>query len=597
MIKQQDHSKKTLPALKVLILEDNEDDADLLQRRLIKHFENCEFVVSEGEGDFTKALDAFRPQVVLADNSVINFTATDALKAVRQVCNNTVFIMVTGMLSEELEKDILRGGGDDCLGKDGLFRISMIVEAALKRRRRQDEEEEAFERLSQRTMKYRELLGGLSEGVVSVDQNGVISYMNDAASRLLGKRSRASIGNSFQDSFPELAQGNYLNILNRRFSETDTIPRTHYLSATTLWIEGRCTPSKNGVLFYLKDVTGEIKANELVKETEEKYQHYFDRMSESFISLDQNWCYTYLNNKARKFLEYSSGLESLIGLNVWEVFPQEIGSESYKAMQLAMKEQRYVCATDYYQAMDCWYETHAYPSPDGLSIFIRDITAQRKVETALVRQKKKAEREMIKASLAAKEKERNTIGRELHDNVNQLLASANLFLTLIQESPERAKELTPFCIDSIKKAINENRRIAHELVTPDLFNQTLATEIEHLFTTMLMPAGIEALIKLDIADEKILAPEQKLELYRILQEQCSNIIKHANASRVEFRLTCIENVATMLLSDNGCGADLNRMTRGIGLKNIASRVTALGGEMKTVSSQGNGFCLEVLIPL
>ncbi|MBO9658633.1 MAG: PAS domain-containing protein [Chitinophagaceae bacterium] len=591
------YAAKCLSGLKVLILEDNEDDAYILQRRLKKHFENCECMVSEDEADFTKALNIFQPQVVLADNSLLNFNAADALKVVRRASKDTVFIMVTGMLSEKLAADIIRGGGDDYVVKDRLFRISTIVDAALRRRRKEDEQEEAVERLSQRAIKYRELLGGISEGVVAVDSVGIISYMNDAASKLLGERSRTSIGAGFRESFPELAQSNYLNMLRNTFTDTDTLPRTHYLKTSDTWIEGRCTPAKNGVIFYLKDVTGEIRANELVKETEEKYQHYFDRMSESFISLDQNWCYTYINLVARKYLEHASGRSTLIGLNIWDVFPDQVGSEAYKALQLAMTEQRYVSVIDYYEPTDYWYETHAYPSPDGLSIFVRDITGQVKAEAELAKQKKKTERERIRASLAAKEKERNAIGRELHDNVNQILASANLFLTLINESPERAKELVPFCIDSIKKAIGENRRIAHELVTPDLLNQTFASEIEHLFTTMLTPAGIETIIQLDPADENLITQEQKLELYRILQEQCSNIVKYAFANKVTFRLIRSAHSITISLTDDGRGADLKSLKRGIGLKNIASRVTVLGGEMKTSSSPGNGFCLEVSVPV
>jgi signal transduction histidine kinase/CheY-like chemotaxis protein len=592
------HSARTSPALKVLILEDNEDDAYVLQHRLKKHFDNCECMVSDDELNFTQALNVFRPQVVLADNSLFNFNAADALKLVRQSSKDTVFIMVTSMFSEKLAQDIIRGGGDDCLMKDRLFKISTVVDAALRRRKKQEEQEEALDRLSQRAIRYRELLGGISEGVVSIDQDGVITYLNDSASRLLGNRSRASVGASFQLSFPELAQSNYLNILHNNFTAIDTVPRTHYLRSSDLWIEGRCTPSsKNGVIFYIKDVTGEIKANELVKETEEKYQHYFDRMSESFISLDQNWRYTYINLKAKKYLEQVSGINSLIGLNIWEVFPDEVGSRAYKALQLAMRQQQYVCVTDYHQPAQCWYETHAYPSPDGLSIFIRDITAQKKAEAELIKQKTRTEKETIKASLVAKEKERNAIGRELHDNVNQILASANLFLTLIQESPERTTELIPYCIDAVKKAIAENRRIAHELVTPDLFNQTLASEIDHLFTTMLKPAGIETSIQLDRAEEDLLLPEQKLELYRILQEQCSNILKYSDAGNVSFKLKSTKQLLIMSLTDDGRGADLSRQKGGIGLKNIAGRVTVLGGEMKTISSPGNGFCLEVSIPV
>jgi PAS domain S-box-containing protein len=104
----------------------------------------------------------------------------------------------------------------------------------------------------------------------------------------------------------------------------------------------------------------------------------FERITDAFIALDKNLCYTYLNKKAGELIQRDPA--SLIGQYVWDIFPDAIGSETWLAFNEAMAEQRYITNTDYYPPLDLWQENHLYPSPDGLSVFIRDISEKKKRE-------------------------------------------------------------------------------------------------------------------------------------------------------------------------------------------------------------------------
>jgi PAS domain S-box-containing protein len=104
----------------------------------------------------------------------------------------------------------------------------------------------------------------------------------------------------------------------------------------------------------------------------------FERITDAFIALDKDLCYTYLNKKAGELIHRDPA--SLIGKHVWDIFPDAIGSATWLAFNQAMAEQRYVTNTDYYPPLDLWQENHLYPSPDGLSVFIRDITEKKKKE-------------------------------------------------------------------------------------------------------------------------------------------------------------------------------------------------------------------------
>ena len=74
---------------------------------------------------------------------------------------------------------------------------------------------------------------------------------------------------------------------------------------------------------------------------------------------------------------------SLIGKNVWEEFSEAVGSFTYHASLQAMGEQKYIVNRDSFPSLDLWHENHIYPSPEGLSVFIKNITEQKKAEDTI----------------------------------------------------------------------------------------------------------------------------------------------------------------------------------------------------------------------
>lgn len=99
-------------------------------------------------------------------------------------------------------------------------------------------------------------------------------------------------------------------------------------------------------------------------------------ISDGFVSLDSNWCYTYLNDKAVEYIGRSR--ESLIGKNMWEEFPEGVGSNFYKTYKKAFSTQETQYFEDYYQGLDKWFENRIYPSSNGLAIYFTDITEKKK---------------------------------------------------------------------------------------------------------------------------------------------------------------------------------------------------------------------------
>lgn len=91
--------------------------------------------------------------------------------------------------------------------------------------------------------------------------------------------------------------------------------------------------------------------------------------------------------------------------------------------------------------------------------------------------------------------------------------------------------------------------------------------------------------------------QQQLTVYRILQEQCNNIIKYAKAQSVNIVFYTGEGLFKMNISDDGQGMVPGKQSKGIGLRNINSRLSLLGGSAIINSTQGKGFALEITIPV
>jgi PAS domain S-box-containing protein len=109
----------------------------------------------------------------------------------------------------------------------------------------------------------------------------------------------------------------------------------------------------------------------------------FERISDAFVALDRNWCYTYMNKKAGEIFNRNPG--EMTGKHIWTEFPGVIDQPFYKACHHARSTQEYIYLEEYYPSYDRWLENHVYPSAEGLSIFFRDITAPKKAEEKILK--------------------------------------------------------------------------------------------------------------------------------------------------------------------------------------------------------------------
>jgi PAS domain S-box-containing protein len=207
--------------------------------------------------------------------------------------------------------------------------------------------------------------------------------------------------------------------------------------------------------------------------------------------------------------------------------------------------------------------------------------------------------------IEAQEAERLRVARELHDSVNQLIASAKMRLRKVEDGVvslnPAAREILARCGQLLVQALEENRRIAHNLRPSDLDEFGLAAASRNFCKELQSRTKLEVKYNIARIDQR-LAPALELNLFRIMQEAVNNIEKHARAREVRLRIAFHGGSIVLKIQDDGRGFDSKRgkagkgKWRGIGLTNMRERAEFLGGTCTVESAPKRGTTITVRVP-
>jgi two-component system, NarL family, sensor histidine kinase UhpB len=225
-----------------------------------------------------------------------------------------------------------------------------------------------------------------------------------------------------------------------------------------------------------------------------------------------------------------------------------------------------------------------------------DITDRHRLQQELAEQEMNHQKELTEASILGQEKEREQIGKELHDNINQILASVKLFLDTAMSNESMRMDLIEKSKENILYAIEEIRKLSHSLVPASVGEQGLLFAVQELVDEINLVGLFRLHLITDDFEEVFLNKDIKLVLYRIIQEQLNNIVKYAKARNATLFFCMKGNEITLKISDDGVGFDTTKKAKGIGLKNIESRVSYYSGSVNIESSPGSGTSLQIQMP-
>ncbi len=261
--------------LKILMLEDSDADAEIVQRLLKKEKISCNFSLAMSKEAFIQELQNFDADVILADNSLPQFDATEALQMARQRSPHVPFIMVTGTVSEEFAATIIKKGADDYVLKDRLTRLPGAIDAAIKQRRFEKEGIQVQEKLIESEEKYRTLVEQAFDGIIIYSPEGVMLDFNQSAYTYLGytkdEFSKLSISDFF---FPEdliLKPIDFERLKVKKSTIDHRRLRRKDGSSLEMEISTKVLPNNN-LMAIARDVTERKKAEEQIKKTNERFE-------------------------------------------------------------------------------------------------------------------------------------------------------------------------------------------------------------------------------------------------------------------------------------------------------------------------------------
>lgn len=198
-----------------------------------------------------------------------------------------------------------------------------------------------------------------------------------------------------------------------------------------------------------------------------------------------------------------------------------------------------------------------------------------------------------KAVITAEDEERKRIAKDLHDGVGQQLSAVKMNLSAYSSKTDTT-ELNEI-MNLLDEAVKEVRSVSHSMIPNALLHAGLASAIRDFMNKLALSGKIKVDVQLvgikDRLDEK-----KETTLFRIIQECVTNIIKHADASRLTLQLIHHPKYLTLMIEDDGKGFDLQHFSDGIGIKNIESRVAYINGTLDIDSQPGKGTTITVEIP-
>jgi PAS domain S-box-containing protein len=478
-------------------------------------------------------------------------------------------------------------------------------------------------KLAEAEATYEKLVNTLVDGVIMLDKDGKVTTCNKRASAILGLNEEELLGKELGDSswkaikedgtpFPWYEFPTVVS-LQTGFPQRNVKMGVNLPNGLFVWLLinsealiriGEFDPY--AVVVSFSDITDSVNREEELRKSNERFYYVSKITSDAIWDIDLGTKQIYRSETFYELSGYSRE-EIKPDLDWWfnKIHPKDRDRVRNKVQEHIQKgherwedEYLFLCADGTYKfLLDSGTILYRNGKPVRILGAIRDLTEKKKLEQQLLQEQEQKHKAVSQAGIAAQEAERSAISRELHDNVNQLLMSAKLFMNSAKTDPGKADEHIEKAITYQLMAVEEIRKLSKTLNTSLVKVIGLSRSIDDIIINMKAFQQIETKFHYDQKLDKILSDDQKLMIFRILQEQTNNIIKYADAKNVTITLKEENSKVYLSIKDDGNGFDASIQSKGIGFINIYNRADAFGGEMELISSPGNGCSLQINFPL
>jgi PAS domain S-box-containing protein len=469
---------------------------------------------------------------------------------------------------------------------------------------------------------YRTLIADSVDGILLTNEEGVIQFSSASVTKILGYEAAYLIEkNMFDFVHPEdvaLAVAAFQDEINKTPQNRFIYIRLLQKTGEWLWcmVRGHNQFSNtqiNGILIYFSDDTMRRNTEAELLESREQFKQLIQNLNLGVLLCSPEGEIIVCNKAC--LLIFGVTQEYIIGKNVFNPDRSVIDSEGKVVtfdvypISIAMKTKKPVrnavigLKTIAHEKV-VWLEINAQPvlnADESIMHIIcsfADITDQRSMTQQLKEQEMQKQRQLLQATIDGQEKERKEISQELHDNISQYLTTTRLYLEVAKgKAKGQSLEMIQLAHKGVLDIINEIRGLSQSLAPPELVNIGLVESVKDICNPLKKIHAFKIEFIHSQFSEQILPDNMKLMLFRIIQEQINNIIRHAAASSVRIELENMKGQLRLEITDDGKGFDPLQVKRGLGLTNMANRASLFDGQANIISSPGHGCMLQVVAPI
>ena len=459
-----------------------------------------------------------------------------------------------------------------------------------------------------------DILDSIDEALVALDRDYRVIYQNRRSEQIGHQPLSAMRGRRLWEIWPQLA-GSDLEALCRK-TMTERVPTSMEKRLdgedTTLWLEIRILPTAEGVGCFSRDITMRKRAEEEARASHERAVMILESISDAFFAVDHDWRFTYINRKAEQL--WGRSRDTLLGRRIWDAFPKVLGSEAFEAQKQAVREGREMTIEVKSPILGDWIEISMYPSPDGLSVYFRDITARRQAQQALMQAKETAE-----AADHAKGKFLAAASHDLRQPLQALLLFVDVLKPHVQGS-QGANALMHLGrgLDALKELLDsllDMSRLDAGVVQPNIETVPMVPLFDHIAASYRPVAAAKGL-DLHVLSCNAAARTDRTLLTRMVRNLVENALRYTENGRID--IECRQAGGRLLIEvrDTGIGIPPDHLERiweefhqvgnperdrnrglGLGLAIVRRLSQLLNHPVDVQSKPGQGTSFVIALPL
>ncbi len=599
--------------LRILFLEDDPQDAELVQAMLEAEGIVCLVTRVETQADFLASLEHNGFDLILADYSLPSFDGISALKLAVDRRPELPFIFVSGKMGEEVAIEALKIGATDYVLKTRLSRILPSVQRALR-----EGQERAERAIAQEALRRSE---AYLSGAQRLSQTGSVGwkvssgdlYWSDETYRIFAydRTTKPTVELFLQRVHPE-DMAPVKKIVERAAQDKKDYEHKYRLlmpdgSIKYIHFAAHALSDVSGDIEFvgaMRDETAAQKAEEALRLSEEQWRDVFENNPIMYFMVDAAGKVMAVNPFGAEQLGYR--VDELVGQPVFSFFHQSDCAEVQTNFALCLEQLgrgqswEFRCVRKDSTVLRVRGSAKAVARVNGPIVLIacEDITEQKRAEEAL-----------FHVGLEARVAERMRIAREMHDtllqSLNGLILRFQAARNMLPRRPDHAMRILDSALTRADQAIAESRDAIQDLrstpVAPiDLADLLTAMGQEMADSQELNRDSPVFCVKVE-GERQILSPPLQDEIYRIGREALRNAFLHAGAHHIEASILYDEHLLRLFVRDDGKGIALKVLEEGgraghWGLIGIRERAKRMGAQLDFRSEPGAGTEVQLTVP-